>query len=77
MSREAFAEVPGWVWEDLEYEIARAELEYADNFRAYRPRDNKYASQYEMAEGAGCCGSFETAVKEDGERWIVGCNYGH
>lgn len=77
MSKEAFAEVPGWVWEDLDYEIARADLEYSDNLRAYRFRDLKHFKQFREAEARGCCGSFETVVARDGEKWIVGCNYGH
>jgi len=69
--------VPEQVWADLEYEIARAELEYADNLRAYRYKDGRGLEAYKRAERRGCCGSFETSTMVEGEKWIIGCNFGH
>lgn len=70
--------VPEEVWENLEYEIARAELEYSDNLRAYRCFDLLYFEDFMKAEKGGCCGVFETSTTcNDGNVWIIACNYGH
>lgn len=74
---EGFVGVPLQVWEDLRYEIARSELECADNFRAYRHKDKKFFNQFMEAKDKGCCGCFESNTLVDGEKWIIGCNYGH
>ena len=73
----AFEAVPFEVWEDLQYEIARSDLEYADNFRAYRFRDNYLFDEFQKAERNGCCGVFQSHTVVNGEKWIIGCNYGH
>lgn len=72
-----FENVPEQVWKDLEYEIGRHDLEYADNYRAYRYRDDLHKDEFMYAERCGCCGSFTSSTTVDGEKWIIGCNYGH
>ena len=53
-------------------------LEYADNFRAARLLNQKEVEEYNRALKIGCCG-FQGAIVEgdEGEFWLVGCNYGH
>jgi hypothetical protein len=77
MKLETFPEVPPQVWEDLEYEIARCGLDYADNYRAYRFRDGKYKKEFIERDRRGCCGTFEGYTVVDGDKWIIGCNHGH
>jgi len=72
-----FANVPDQVWDDLEYEIGRNGLDYADNYRAYRVKDGYLLPEFVAARKRGCCGEFETSTIVNGDKWIVGCNYGH
>jgi hypothetical protein len=65
------------VLEALEYEIARADLEYADNYRAYRVHDGLGKAEYHGALAKGCCGFFDASAVVDGEKWRIGCNFGH
>ena len=67
--------IPNEVWDDLQYEIDRQGLEFADSFRAYRRRGSYLKEQFEAARG--CCGSWEGQTVVNGEVWIIGCNYGH
>jgi len=69
--------IPEEVWDDLRYEIARNGLEYADNFRAYRYSDEYGYEQFLKKQNNGCCGFFHSHTKVAGEKWIIGCNYGH
>ena len=68
---------PDEVMEALDYEVGRNDLDFADNYRAFRDRDNFLKNSFLEKESTGCCGGFETAVTVNGERWIVGCNFGH
>lgn len=77
MENTAFKEVPQEVWEDLRYEIARNDLYNADNFRAYRYKDNWLKREFKLSVNRGCCGSFQSHTMVEGEKWIIGCNYGH
>jgi hypothetical protein len=78
MKNEPRRALPADVLRELRYEIARAELEYDDNYRAYRARDNHMREDFTKIRRDGCCGSFETSIVDDaGDKWIVGCNYGH
>lgn len=70
-------QVPKQVWADLEYEVARHDLDCADNFRAYRVSDGYGFETYQRAADTGCCGYFEGSTVVDGQKWIIGCNYGH
>jgi len=71
-------QLPEEVWRELQYEIAKAGLEYADNWRAYRYKDKYLFKEYLEQANKGCCGVFESYVYDDeGNKWIVGCNYGH
>lgn len=62
---------------DLHYEIARLDLEYADNYRAYRVHDNAGRKEFHRQERRGCCGVFKSYTTIDGNKWIIACNYGH
>ena len=68
---------PDGVMEALDYQVGRNDLEYADNYRAFRDKDNFLKDSFLAKESTGCCGFFEDAVTVNGEKWIVGCNYGH
>lgn len=72
-----FDTVPEQVWDDLRYQIAQRDLEYADNFRAYRFIDDYLRKEFEAARNKGCCGCYESATTVNGQKWIIGCNYGH
>ena len=72
-----FDSVPKQVWEDLQYEIARHGLECSDNYRAYRFKDDHLFKEYMKAAESGCCGCFESSTTVDGDKWIIGCHYGH
>ena len=70
--------VPVEVVEAIEYEAARCELEYVDNYRAYRVSDNFLKEDFINKFSFGCCGSFEShCIDLAGNKWIIGCNYGH
>ncbi len=70
--------LPADVIKELQYEISKANLEYADNYRGYRYKDKHMFNKYLEAKNKGCCGSFETHIYDSkGDKWIVGCNYGH
>jgi hypothetical protein len=69
--------VPHAVWSALRSIVENEELEYADNFRAYRVSDEKHYEEFKELEKNGCCGSFERIIKVKKEEWCVGCNYGH
>tara|TARA_Y100001938_G_C7786465_1_gene280431 strand:- start:190 stop:426 length:237 start_codon:yes stop_codon:yes gene_type:complete len=72
-----FPNVPKEVWYELELQIAENNLEYADNYRAYRVSDGLHFDEFVKRYKAGCCGSYENGMNYNGERWIIGCNYGH
>jgi hypothetical protein len=72
-----YTEIPEEVWEDLRYEINRNNLEFADNFRAYRLKDGLFYEDWMEKVSKGCCGFFETFTVVKGETWVLGCNYGH
>lgn len=63
--------------EELNYQVARHDLDYADNYRIAR---TSYAGEMEVyydAQRRGCCGQFEWSLTIDGEKFLIGCNYGH
>ena len=71
-------DIPVDVMEALDYEVARAGLEYVDNYRAYRYKDSFGYDEFIASRKRGCCGFFETTiVDENHDTWMVGCNYGH
>jgi len=69
--------IPHQVWRDIDYEVAKCDLEYADNYRAYRVSDGYCREEFDHAYNKGCCGFFQSHTIVDGEKWIIGCNYGH
>jgi len=70
--------IPDEILEALSYEIARADLECDDNYRAYRLRDSHLRPEFMISQRKGCCGVFETSyVDNAGDKWIMACNYGH
>lgn len=42
--------IPAAVLEAIEYEVARGEYEYADNYRAHRRGDRRAQKGYEIAQ---------------------------
>mgnify|MGYP000035003694 CR=1 FL=1 len=70
--------IPEEVIDAILYEEARCDLEYADNFRAYRVSDEFLKKEFFESKSQGCCGEFESNyIDLSGEKWIIGCNYGH
>lgn len=72
-----YSRPPKELWEDLEYEINRNNLECADNYRAYRYADKLFFEGFMESHNRGCCGFFLSHTHIEGEKWIIGCNYGH
>jgi len=73
-----FLQVPKDVWEQFQKEIVAADLEYVDNYRAMRVRDDFLKSAYDKAEDDGCCGYFDRLIMDSNyDDWLVGCNHGH
>tara|TARA_R110000751_G_scaffold111053_7_gene208928 strand:+ start:763 stop:981 length:219 start_codon:yes stop_codon:yes gene_type:complete len=66
-------------YEILQYHIDKNGFDYADNFRCYKEEsdDHENMIKYENSYACGCCGFFDTEVMIDGEKWHIGCNYGH
>lgn len=62
---------------DLHYEVCRHDLEYADNYRAYRVHDRAGIHKFRQREKKGCCGFFTGHTTINGNKWIIACNYGH
>lgn len=70
--------VPPEVVEAIEYEVAREGLEYDDNYRVYRVKDNFMRQDYMLKEKRGCCGFFYgSTIDYNGDKWIIACNHGH
>lgn len=73
-----FANVPQEVWEELRIEIARNDLDCVSSLRAYRYSDRLYQTMFDHSAANDCCGVFQShIIISNGEKWIVGCNYGH
>ena len=71
-------QIPTEIIEAIEYEVGRYDLEYADNYRAYRLNDGFLKSQFFHRRKRGCCGEFESNyIDLSGDKWVIGCNYGH
>lgn len=63
--------------EELKYQIARHDLEYADNVRYARCDNAEQMAEYNRKIERGCCGRFDHKFKYQGVEYTVGCNYGH
>lgn len=63
--------------EELDYQVARHDLEYADNYRVARVNYAGEMEAYYEAQRYGCCGTFEWSLTIDGQKFLIGCNYGH
>ena len=70
-------QIPMQVMIDIDYEVGRNQLEYADNYRAYRLKDGLGQLEFDHNKRNGCCGEFESSTIVDGDQWIIGCNHGH
>lgn len=75
--RENMALLHGEAIDYLSEQVARQELEFADNFRIGVEDDPKSMFFYFMVESTGCCGYYEEKVTLNGVTYIIGCNYGH
>lgn len=61
--------------EELQYQIARHNLDYADSYRMAFFDDDEQVEAYDDART--CCGSFDYTMTVNGQRVLIGCNYGH
>lgn len=60
-----FKQVPSEVWDKLNEDIETDnDLEYVDNFRAYRVSDGLLHEEYKEAERNGCCGFYESSRRD-------------
>jgi hypothetical protein len=49
-----------------------------DNFRMARAWKSSDCRRYQREKKKGCCGFFdELVVAPDGNKYLIGCNYGH
>ncbi len=55
----------------------RPEYEYTDNERAYKVGEVQWQAVFETKKEHGCCGCYEEEIEIDGEKWVIGFNYGH
>lgn len=51
--------------------------EYSDNFRWCRVTIPAELADYCQKQNKGCCGEVNEVFFENGEPYMVGCNYGH
>ena len=72
-----FNDVPKNVWDELEIQIHLNLLECTNKRRAYRVSDGLHKEQFIAACNSGQCGVYESSTIHNGEKWIIGCNYGH
>jgi hypothetical protein len=73
-----YNDLPDEIIEAIGYEVGHNDLDYDDNYRAYRHKDDKFREDYEMSLDAGCCGFFDVHYTDlSGDVWTIGCNYGH
>ena len=71
-------QIPTEIIKAIDYEAGRHDLEYADNYRAYRVNDGFLKSQFFHRRKQGCCGELESNyIDLSGNKWVIGCNYGH
>ena len=73
-----YTDLPKEIIEAIQYEIGRNNLDFADNYRAYRCRDCYGFEDYHNSVDEGCCGFFDSNyIDSKGDKWVIGCNYGH
>lgn len=70
-------EIANWLFVKLNSMIN--ENEYADNYRFALAGDSITTALYEYRAKKGCCGSIdeETICPIDGNKYYIGCNFGH
>ena len=70
---------PKSIVEEIDYQVARNNLEYASSYRAmpYRALKDNSSAYMRYKKLISCCGLWESSVSIDGHKWIIGCNYGH
>lgn len=57
--------------------MERPEHENATSPRAYKVGEDRWRSVFETIKENDCCGSYEDTIEIDGEKWVIGFNYGH
>jgi len=73
-----YTQLPKEIIDAIECEIDHNDLEYADNYRAYRHKDGHLEQEYYCRIDHGCCGFFDVEyIDFNGDTWTIGCNYGH
>ncbi|ATN92798.1 hypothetical protein QGX11_gp035 [Pseudomonas phage PPSC2] len=63
--------------EELNYQIARNNLDCADNYRIAIVGNDEQMADYEDKRAHGCCGDFDIRVTIGENKFDIGCNYGH
>ena len=80
MSRH-YEEPPLWFQEaccEINRVVEKEDLEFADNYRCYRKKDELGKKKYDETIEGGCCGFADWEYTDKhGDIWMVGCNYGH
>ena len=58
--------------------VEKEDLEFADNYRCYRKKDELGKKKYDETIESGCCGFADWEYTDKhGDIWMGGCNYGH
>lgn len=64
------AEAIDWMYESVDDPCT-------DNFRFAKLDDADAMDEYCQNQSDGCCGFFDNIVIIAGEKYMIGCNYGH
>lgn len=73
-----YTQLPKEIIDAINDAVEDGDMEYADNYRAYRHKDGLHQEDYDETYRHGCCGYFDTDfVDSHGDTWTIGCNYGH
>lgn len=68
-------EIIDWAWNTYFHPFAGM---YPDNFRMARIWKSSDMRRYQREKKTGCCGFFdELVIGPDGNKYMVGLNYGH
>lgn len=70
--------MPNEIYEALLEYIEEYNLDCADNFRYSPKNDPEGMDEYLTISQRGCCGRADfLAWENNGQEWVIGCNYGH
>lgn len=57
--------------------LAEVDDPCVDNYREAVADDPEAVAKYEEMRRDGCCGAFDAVVLIKGQKYMIGCHYGH